>query len=74
LQFDDLHFHVVAVGQPAPQVPDFGGLVQAHSVVANENVPTGTYLLRPDGHVGLCGTRLDAETVTRYLREQVRLV
>jgi len=25
------------------------------------------YLLRPDGYIGLCGTRLDAKTVSRYL-------
>jgi hypothetical protein len=27
------------------------------------------YLLRPDGHVGLAGTRLEPSAVTRYLSE-----
>jgi hypothetical protein len=27
------------------------------------------YLLRPDGHVGLAGTRLETDAVTRYLSE-----
>jgi hypothetical protein len=27
------------------------------------------YLLRPDGYIGLAGTRLEAETLTRYLAE-----
>ncbi len=27
------------------------------------------YLLRPDGHVGLAGTRLEPDAVTRYLSE-----
>ena len=32
------------------------------------------YLLRPDGHVGLAGTRFDAEAVNAYLAErQMRL-
>ena len=31
------------------------------------------YLLRPDGHVGLCGVRLEITDVKRYLAEQVRL-
>ena len=29
------------------------------------------YLLRPDGHVGLCGTRLEPGAVTRYLSERL---
>jgi hypothetical protein len=28
------------------------------------------YLLRPDGHVGLAGTRLDATAVTGYLSDR----
>ena len=28
------------------------------------------YLLRPDGHVGLAGTRFDAAAVSRYLAER----
>ena len=31
------------------------------------------YLLRPDGHVGLCGARLDAAAVKRYVSERLHL-
>jgi hypothetical protein len=31
------------------------------------------YLLRPDGHVGLCGARLDAAELQRYLSERLHL-
>jgi hypothetical protein len=31
------------------------------------------YLLRPDGHVGICGARLEAARVARYLSESLRL-
>jgi hypothetical protein len=31
------------------------------------------YLVRPDGHVGLCGVRLEIAAVKRYLSERMRL-
>jgi hypothetical protein len=31
------------------------------------------YLLRPDGHIGLCGARLQASRVARYVFETLRL-
>ena len=31
------------------------------------------YLLRPDGHVGLAGTRLEDSVLTRYLAERLGL-
>lgn len=31
------------------------------------------YLLRPDTHIGLCGTHLDIAAITRYLSERLRL-
>jgi len=30
--------------------------------------------LRPDGHVGLCGPRLEAEAVVRYASQHLHLV
>src|SRR5262249_13982460 len=30
------------------------------------------YLIRPDGYIGLCGGRMEAQDVTRYLTERVR--
>jgi len=32
------------------------------------------YLLRPDGHVGLCGGVLDADAMRRYFAEQMHAV
>jgi hypothetical protein len=31
------------------------------------------YLLRPDGHVGLCGARVDVAVLERYATEQLRM-
>jgi hypothetical protein len=31
------------------------------------------YLIRPDGHVGLCGTRADAAAIRRYLADDIGL-
>ena len=31
------------------------------------------YLLRPDGHVGLAGARLDGAALRRYMAERLRL-
>ena len=60
-----------------------GGLVRVHVVpadplndaeLARAGIPQPSfYLLRPDGHVGLCGGRLEAEAVRRYLGENLRL-
>ena len=31
------------------------------------------FVLRPDGHIGLAGTRLDTNELVRYLNERVEL-
>ena len=68
----DLHFHLLAIGQPAPAVSH--GLLKIWSIPADENLPAPSfYLLRPDGHVGLCGTKPDPGTITSYLRRQLTL-
>lgn len=77
---DDLHFQLLAIGQPAPvdgplraqsdrvrvhSIPvDFGNAAELRR--ARIPVPS-FYLLRPDGHVGLCGVHWDARAVDRYL-------
>ena len=80
LDFDDLYFHVLAIGQPAPVLPDFAGSLRVHAIssgapeLARHRIPaTAFYVLRPDGHVGMCGRQLDPEAVTRYLRETLAL-
>jgi 2-polyprenyl-6-methoxyphenol hydroxylase-like FAD-dependent oxidoreductase len=83
---DDTKFNLLVIGQSpiAPQtLDDFGGLIRIHTIApdpANEaelaraKVPqTSFYLLRPDGHVGLCGVRLEITDVKRYLVEQAHL-
>ena len=78
---DDTRFNLLVIGQPAPAAvaPDFGDLLRVHAISdnpanASELARVGIsgfafYLLRPDGHVGLAGTRLDVEAVSRYLSE-----
>ena len=72
-------------GQGAPAAPELraGDLVRIHEVpddpandaaLARAGIPKPAfYLVRPDGHVGLCGARVDAAAIARHLAERVRL-
>jgi 2-polyprenyl-6-methoxyphenol hydroxylase-like FAD-dependent oxidoreductase len=77
---DDTRFNLLVIGQPAPPALGLDDLVRVHAIpddaanaieLARVHI-TGPafYLLRPDGHVGLAGSRLDAELVTRYLAQR----
>ena len=77
-KLDDTRFNLLVIGQPAPSVEaGLGDLLRVHAVpgdpansteLARVGIPgPAFYLLRPDGHVGLAGTRVDADTVRRYL-------
>jgi 2-polyprenyl-6-methoxyphenol hydroxylase-like FAD-dependent oxidoreductase len=80
-RFDDLHFHLFITGQPVPQpaIPD--GLLQVHGIppdpanyaeLARARIAqTSFYVVRPDGYVGLCGSRLEAGVLERYFAERV---
>ena len=68
-ELDDTRFNLLVIGQAAPSV-SLGDLVKMH-VVAQDPANTAElarvgiggpsfYLLRPDGHVGLCGASFDA--------------
>ena len=84
-RLDDTRFHLIVIGQPS--LPDglreHGDLVLIHTVpddpvndlnLGRARIPKPSfYLLRPDGHVGLAGTRLDAAALTRYLAERLEL-
>ena len=85
-QLDDIKFNLLVFEQSpiSPEtLDDFGGLVRVHTIAADPanaselartKVPQPSfYLLRPDGHVGLCGARLEVANVKRYLAEQVHL-
>jgi 2-polyprenyl-6-methoxyphenol hydroxylase-like FAD-dependent oxidoreductase len=84
-RLSDTHFNLVVVGQPSPAPADLGlgDVLRVHAVptdpandaeLARARIPNPSfYLLRPDGHVALCGLRLEAATVARYLSERLRL-
>jgi 2-polyprenyl-6-methoxyphenol hydroxylase-like FAD-dependent oxidoreductase len=84
-KLDDTKFNLIAIGQPGlSPLPDLDGLVQTLSVPGNSendrelrraHIPQPSfYLLRPDCYVGLCGARLEAELMKRYLSERLGLV
>ena len=73
------------IGQPSAvvDVPGLGDLLRTLAVpsdpandaeLARAKIPQPSfYLLRPDGHVGVAGTRLDAAAVTRYVSERLHM-
>jgi 2-polyprenyl-6-methoxyphenol hydroxylase-like FAD-dependent oxidoreductase len=83
---DDTHFHLIVIDQAAPDDPGLGldGLLRIHVLpadrvnaaeLARAQIPRPSfYLLRPDGHVGLCGTRLESGAVARYVAQRLRMV
>jgi hypothetical protein len=84
-KLDDTRFTLIAIGQAVPSggMPDLGDLLRTHVVPsdpANDRELTRVhiprlafFLLRPDGHVGLAGIRLDVAAVTRYVSERLHL-
>lgn len=82
-KLDDLHFHLVVAGQPIPNLAISSDLLQIHAIpsgpdndaeLTRARIPgTAFYVIRPDGHVGLAGTKLGAGVVERYLSAQIRL-
>jgi hypothetical protein len=81
---EDVRFNLIVIGQTAPAMPNLGDLLRAHAVasdpandveLARVHIPQPCfYLLRPDGHIGLCGVSLDTSVVARYLSECLRLM
>ncbi|GAB4510910.1 MAG: FAD-dependent monooxygenase [Sulfuricaulis sp.] len=78
-KLDDTCFNLIVIGQPAPSelMSGPGDLLRTHVIpddahnareLAGAHIPLPAfYLLRPDGHVGLAGIRLEAAAVTHYL-------
>ena len=84
-KLDDTQFSLIVIGQPAPPegALDLGDLFRIYVIpvdpindveLARKQIPQPSfYLVRPDGHIGLCGARLEAAAVKRYLSERLRL-
>ena len=82
---DDTRFNLIAIGQPLPPegALGFGDMLRTHVIpadlandkeLARAQIPQPSfYLLRPDGHIGLCGVRLEAAAVKRYIAENLHL-
>jgi len=79
-KLDDTRYKLLVFGQPVP--PEGAtGLLSVHAIpddahnakeLARAQIPAVSfYLLRPDGHVGLAGTRLEPGAVARYLAESL---
>ena len=84
-KLDDTLFHLIVIGQTAlsERESGFGDLLNIHEIpddpvneaeLARAKVSRPSfYLLRPDGHVGLCGERLEVTAVARYASERLRI-
>jgi hypothetical protein len=80
-KLDDTRYNLIVIGQPAPpgERLGLGDLLRIHVIpdeahnareLARVRISgPAFYLLRPDGHVGLAGARLEPDAVTRYLSE-----
>jgi 2-polyprenyl-6-methoxyphenol hydroxylase-like FAD-dependent oxidoreductase len=76
-KLDDTRFNLVVIGQAVPAgIATTLGQMRTHVINASANeselararVPSPSfYLVRPDGYIGLAGTRLESGVVSRYL-------
>ena len=85
-KIDDTQFNLIVFGQSplSERALGLGDLLRIHAIpidpvndaeLTRAQIPKPSfYLVRPDGHVGLCGTRLEAAAVKRYLAERVHLI
>jgi hypothetical protein len=83
--FDDTQFNLVVSGDAVQtnelRIP--AGLLRTHVIprdpgndaeFARVKIPQPSfYLIRPDGYVGLCGTRLDTAALNEYFRTRLQL-
>ena len=84
-KLDDTQFHLIVIGQKAPveEVPGLDELLRIHVIpkgpvndleLARAGLPQPSYfLVRPDGHIGLCGIGPDAIAIEHYFSEKIHL-
>ena len=82
-KMSDLRFHLLIFGQEPAEAAELGDLVERHVIPEDADneaelhragiPPVSFYLVRPDGHVGLCGERLDTTGVRHYLTDRLRM-
>jgi 2-polyprenyl-6-methoxyphenol hydroxylase-like FAD-dependent oxidoreductase len=84
-KLDDTRLNLIVMGQPSPPegALNVGDLLRIHPIpvdpfndaeLARAQIPQPSfYLVRPDGHIGLCGIHLDPAAATRYVSEHLRL-
>ena len=84
-RLDDTRFNLIVIGQPAPResASDQADLLRIHRIPDDPDNDEALdrarirkpsfYLLRPDGHIGLAGTRLDAGALAAYWRQRLGL-
>jgi hypothetical protein len=84
-KIDDTQFNLIVIGQPVPSegALDLGDLLRIHVIPVDPindaefvraQIPKPSfYLVRPDGHIGLCGVCLEVAVVKRYLAKRLRL-
>jgi 2-polyprenyl-6-methoxyphenol hydroxylase-like FAD-dependent oxidoreductase len=78
VRLDDMRFNLLVIGQPPPARDqlEYGDLLDTHAIALDPDNSrelaragiTGPafYLVRPDGHVGLAGTRLDLTRLRKW--------
>ncbi len=83
--FGDTQFNLIVVGQRSlpEEALGLGDLLRIHAIpvdptndaeLARVQIPQPSfYLVRPDGHVGLCGSRMEIAVVKRYVFESLRI-
>ena len=81
-RLDDTRFNLLLVGQAVPGELPHAEVLHAHRLDESVGaaalrragiVAPSFWLLRPDGHVGLCGASFDRDALLGYLAERVRL-
>ena len=85
-KLDDLTCNLIVIDQAGPEsdaLGPFADFVRTHTIpadpanvaeLARAQVPVPSfYLLRPDGHVGLCGAKLEMAPVKNYLTGRMNL-